>query len=330
MTNVAKNSCARHPVKVIVASPRGYCAGVHMAVTSLNLALDRFPPPVYVFHQIVHNRPLIEDFESRGVIFVEQLDEVPDGCVLLFSAHGVSPAVREESKRKRLRVIDATCPLVTKVHREANTFASQGYTVALIGHVGHDEVVGVQGEAPERIRVIENEADIAALPTDLQKVAYVTQTTLAVDDAAQLVTSLGARFPLLHGPAKDDICYATQNRQDAIKKLAAEVEVAIIIGSENSSNTLRLADVAACHGLRVHRIDNASEVREDWFDGVSSILVTAGASVPEFLVEDLLCWLRTHLEVEVSERIIERELQTFALPPGLICDEPPMRGIANA
>ncbi len=266
-------------MKVLLASPRGFCAGVNMAIESLDLALASLKPPIYVYHEIVHNKYVVEQFRGRGVTFVDDLVDVPVGATLLFSAHGVSPEIRRVARERRLRAIDATCPLVTKVHLEAIKYAKSGYTILLIGHEGHDEVIGTLGEAPEAIVLVETPEDVASLQVaDEQKVAYLTQTTLSVDDANRIIDRLRQRFPYIAAPPKDDICYATQNRQEAISILAGEADLAIVLGSQNSSNSQRLAELARERGIPAYLVDGPADLQAAWFDDAEIILVTAGAS----------------------------------------------------
>src|SRR5438034_3712236 len=264
-----------------------------MAIESLDRALELFGKPLYVYHEIVHNRPVVERFRKRGVIFVDDIAEIPAGATVLYSAHGVAPAIRAAASERRLRAIDATCPLVTKVHLEAVRFSKEGYTILLIGHEGHDEVVGTLGEAPTSIRLVQDEAEVAALqlPADA-KVAYLTQTTLSVDDAEVIITALRRRFPHIVGPSKDDICYATQNRQEAVKELVPEADVVVVLGSRNSSNSQRLAELAHSCGKRAYLIDGVREIEETWFRGDETVLVTAGASAPEEVVQECVEYLQ--------------------------------------
>lgn len=302
-------------MKVLLASPRGFCAGVNMAIESLDLALASLEPPIYVYHEIVHNKYVVEHFRGRGVTFVDTLDEVPVGSTLLFSAHGVSPEIRRIARDRKLRAIDATCPLVTKVHLEAIKYANAGYTILLIGHEGHDEVIGTMGEAPEAILLVESPEDVAKLEVaDERKVAYLTQTTLSVDDANRIISKLKERFPHIAAPPKDDICYATQNRQEAVSLLAREAELAIVLGSQNSSNSQRLAELARERGIRAHLVDGPGDLRPEWFDGVTTVLVTAGASAPETVVEACLDWLRERFNATVEPRSIREENVSFPLP----------------
>src|SRR5689334_21321401 len=268
-------------MKIILANPRGFCAGVNMAIECLERALEFFGPPLYVYHEIVHNKFVVDKFRRLGTVFVESLDEVPEGSPLLYSAHGVSPQIRDEARSRRLKAIDATCPLVTKVHLEAVKYASEGYTIILIGHEGHDEVIGTMGEAPERMILVETAEDVDRLTINPEKIAYLTQTTLSVDDANVVIAALRAKFPHIANPPKDDICYATQNRQEAIRELAPQADLVLVLGSQNSSNSRRLAEIANALGPHAHLIDGVSEIRPEWLDGVETVLITAGASAPE-------------------------------------------------
>jgi 4-hydroxy-3-methylbut-2-enyl diphosphate reductase len=302
-------------VRIILANPRGFCAGVNMAIESLERALELFGTPLYVYHEIVHNQPVVERFTQRGVVFVDQLSEVPDGSYLLYSAHGVSPAIREESRRRKLHAIDATCPLVTKVHLEAARFAQEGYTIILIGHEGHDEVIGTMGEAPQAIILVENAADVERLRLPPgTKLAYLTQTTLSVDDANVIIAALEKRFPHIIGPSKDDICYATQNRQEAVKELAQEADLVLVFGSQNSSNSLRLQEIAHWLGKPAYLIDDVDELQDAWFEGVETVLITAGASAPEDVVEDAVRYLQRRFGATVEGRTVREEHVRFPLP----------------
>ncbi len=301
-------------MKIILAAPRGFCAGVNMAVSSLERALEIHGAPVFVYHDIVHNNSIVEQFEKKGVVFVDDLYDVPEGSCLLFSAHGVSPAVREQAKRHQLLTIDATCPLVRKVHQEAARFSQQGYTVFLIGHAGHDEVVGTLGVVPG-IQLVESEQDVESLHAeDPAKTAYVMQTTLSVDDAMKIVDRLRGRFPNIVGPPKGDICYATQNRQQAIKELIGEADVVLVVGSPTSSNSVRLTEVARGHGCAAHLIDGPRDIREHWFSGEETVLITAGASAPESLVQQCVELLRERFGASVEERTTRDEHAYFPLP----------------
>jgi 4-hydroxy-3-methylbut-2-enyl diphosphate reductase len=302
-------------MKVLLASPRGFCAGVNMAIESLDLALASLAPPIYVYHEIVHNKYVVEQFRGRGVTFVDDLAEVPYGATLLFSAHGVSPEVRRTARERNLRAIDATCPLVTKVHLEAIKYARAGYTILLIGHEGHDEVIGTMGEAPEAIILVEKPEDVAGLKVaDESKVAYLTQTTLSVDDANRIISRLKERFPAIASPPKEDICYATQNRQEAVSILAGEADLAIVLGSQNSSNSQRLAELARERGVPAYLVDGPGDLKPEWFQGAHTVLVTAGASAPEQVVDSCLDWLRERFGATIEPRSIREENVSFPLP----------------
>lgn len=305
--------------RVVVAAPRGYCAGVDRAVITVERALDLYGPPVYVRKQIVHNRHVVEDLEARGAIFVEELTEVPEGATVVFSAHGVSPAVHAEAAERGLKTIDATCPLVTKVHNEARRFAGQGLQILLIGHAGHEEVEGTSGEAPEHITLVEHPQDVDALEVgDPGRVAWLSQTTLSVDETWETVSKLREKYPDLIDPPSDDICYATQNRQSAVKQIAATADLVIVVGSRNSSNSVRLVEVALEAGAKAsYRVDNAGEIDDAWLEGVESVGVTSGASVPDELVQGVLDHLQQRgYPAAVEERLTEENL-VFALPPEL-------------
>ena len=302
-------------MRLILANPRGFCAGVNMAIESLETAIAHFGTPIYVFHEIVHNRPIVEKFRKRGVVFVDGLGEVPDGKTVLFSAHGVSPAIRHEAAARNLTAIDATCPLVTKVHLEAIKYAREGYTIVLIGHEGHDEVIGTMGEAPAAIVLVEDAADVEALTFGPDvKLAFLTQTTLSVDETRGVIAALRAKFPQVVGPNKDDICYATQNRQEAVKDLVPEADVVVVLGSQNSSNSNRLAEIAKQNGKPAYLIDTAAELRREWFQGGDTVLVTAGASAPEDHVQDVVTWLCDAFAATVEHRTIREEHVNFPLP----------------
>jgi 4-hydroxy-3-methylbut-2-enyl diphosphate reductase len=302
-------------MKVLLVNPRGFCAGVHMAIDSLELALQAFGPPVYVYHEIVHNKYVVESFRDRGAVFVNRVEDIPERSNLLFSAHGVSPAVRQVAKDRKLRAIDATCPLVTKVHLEALRFANDGYTIVLIGHEGHDEVLGTMGEAPEAIVLVESEEDVdrLQLPDDV-RLAYLTQTTLSVDDANRIIDRMRQRFPQLVGPPKEDICYATQNRQEAVRWLVSESDLCLVLGSQNSSNSQRLREIAQESGVTSHLIDGREDLRDQWFDGVDCVLMTAGASAPETVLEQCLDYLRDRFDAQVEVRSLREEEVQFPLP----------------
>lgn len=306
-------------MKAIAIRPRGFCAGVDRAIDIVAEALELFPPPIYVRREIVHNKAVVEDFCARGVIFVDELDEVPESSVVIFSAHGVSPTVHAESRRRGLRVIDATCPLVTKVHLEVRRFVRQGYDIVLIGHQGHDEVLGTTGEAPEHIYLVGNTEDVSRLELpQVERLVYLTQTTLSVDETVEIVAALRQRFPRIVGPPKDDICYATQNRQEAVKAMLGEgVQLVLVLGSETSSNSKRLCEVARERGAQAHLIDGIQDIDASWLDGIQHVGVTAGASAPEHLVQEVLAWLRQR-GWPVEEREIIRENVEFALPPEIL------------
>ena len=300
--------------KVLLASPRGYCAGVERAVETVEKALDLYGPPVYVRKQIVHNLHVVRDLEARGAVFVDEETEVPEGATVVFSAHGVAPSVHANAAERRLQTIDATCPLVTKVHVQARRYAAEGYTVVLIGHAGHEEVVGTMGEAPDAIVLVESVADVDRLELGTAKVAYVTQTTLSVDETAEIITALRARFPAIHAPKREDICYATSNRQWAVKEMLSEIDLLLVIGSRNSSNSNRLVDVARDAGAASHLIDNEDQVREEWLEGVRVVGISSGASAPEELVERLVAFFRARGVDDVSEFEVLREDVRFMLP----------------
>jgi len=302
-------------MQVLLASPRGFCAGVNMAIEALELALQTLPTPIYVYHEIVHNKHVVHDFRDRGVVFVEDLAEVPEGSTLLFSAHGVSPEIRKLATDRNLRAIDATCPLVTKVHLEAIKYANQGFTIFLIGHEGHDEVIGTMGEAPEAIVLVETPESVDDLKiADEAKVAYLTQTTLSVDDANRIIERLKRRFPKIASPPKDDICYATQNRQEAVAVLADEVDLTLVLGSQNSSNSQRLAELSRERGIPAHLIDGPQDIDPTWFENVDTVLVTAGASAPEVVVEAVLDLLRSDFHATIEARSLREENVSFPLP----------------
>jgi 4-hydroxy-3-methylbut-2-enyl diphosphate reductase len=307
------------PRKVLLASPRGFCAGVVRAIDIVNLALERYGSPIYVRREIVHNKYVVNELRDKGTIFVNDLDEVPSGGHVIFSAHGVSPEVRAAATARNLHVIDATCPLVTKVHYEAVRYAREGYTIILIGHEDHDEVIGTTGEAPSAIRVIGSGDEVAHLDVpDPDRVAYLTQTTLSVDDTRDIIERLRARFPKVQGPSSEDICYATQNRQAAVLELAQQAEVILVVGSANSSNSCRLVEVAACAGVPAYLIDEAADIRSYWLNGVSVVGLTAGASAPEGLVERVLAYLCDLGFPDVSNVGSVVEDVEFALPPDLV------------
>jgi len=305
-------------MKIILAAPRGFCAGVNMAIECLELALRAFGRPVYVYHEIVHNKHVVDTFRERGAVFVDDLADVPEGANLLFSAHGVSPEIRRVARQRRLHAIDATCPLVTKVHLEALRFARAGYTIVLIGHEGHDEVIGTMGEAPEAILLVETAEDVDRLQLPPgTRLAYLTQTTLSVDDANRIIDRLRDRFPQIEGPPKEDICYATQNRQEAVRLLAADADVVLVLGSQNSSNSQRLRELAIDSGVPAHLIDGAHDIDDAWFQGQETVLVTAGASAPESVVQQCVDFLRARYGATVEQRAVRDEQVHFPLPRGL-------------
>ena len=305
-------------MKILMANPRGFCAGVNMAIECLERAIGFFGPPVYVYHEIVHNKYVVDRFSREGTVFVESLDEVPEGSPLLYSAHGVSPEIRAQARARRLLAIDATCPLVTKVHLEAIKYAKAGYTIVLIGHEGHDEVIGTMGEAPDQMVLVETAEDVDRLEiADPEKVAYLTQTTLSVDDANIVIAALRRKFPKIANPPKDDICYATQNRQEAVRELAARADVVLVLGSQNSSNSRRLAEIALSMGIPSHLIDGVSEIQSDWFDGVETVLITAGASAPENVVQECVEYLQNTYGATIEEAVVREENVHFPLPKSL-------------
>src|SRR3954447_13554155 len=302
--------------KLLLAAPRGYCAGVDRAVQTVERALELHGAPVYVRKEIVHNKHVVSQLRERGAIFVEELDDqIPEGAITVFSAHGVSPAVHADAERRSLQTIDATCPLVTKVHREVVKFAREGYTIVLIGHAGHEEVEGTMGEAPEHTVLVETESDVDALEVeDPTKVAYVSQTTLSVDETRAIIGRLRERFPGITGPRTDDICYATTNRQTAVKQMAAHCDLVLVIGSQNSSNSQRLIEVARDHGAAAHLIDNAGQVEESWLEGKRVVGISSGASAPEELVQRLVDFFRDRGVEDVSEFEVVQEDVRFMLP----------------
>jgi 4-hydroxy-3-methylbut-2-enyl diphosphate reductase len=303
--------------EILLAGPRGFCAGVERAIDIVELALAVCRPPVYVRREIVHNRHVVESLRAKGAVFVDELDEVPDDATVIFSAHGISPAVREEARRRGLRVIDATCPLVTKVHLEAVRYAREGYTIVLIGHEDHDEVIGTLGEAPERIVVIDSARAVERLEVpNPDKIAYLTQTTLSVDDTRDVIDALRRKFPRIVGPSRDDICYATQNRQAAVKRLAGDVDVLLVIGAANSSNANRLVEVARMAGTRAYLINDVNDIKPEWLADARRVGITAGASTPEVLVSEAVERLRGR-GVSVREVHVVEEDVRFALPQEL-------------
>ena len=301
--------------KILLAKPRGFCAGVERAIEIVELALAKAPGPVYVRKEIVHNPHVVKSLRAKGTIFVDELEEVPPGAMAIFSAHGVSPAIREQAAARRLHVIDAPCPLVTKVHVEAKRFANQGYTILLVGHEGHDEVVGTTGEAPQVIRLVQTVEDARRVQVpDPEKVAVITQTTLSVEDTRAIVAALRERFPKLVNPSKDDICYATQNRQNAVKAIAKDAEVILVIGAKNSSNSIRLTEVAESAGRKAYLINEAREINPEWLQGVRCVGVTSGASAPQHLVQEVVAYLKQRGATQVEERELVHEDVNFGLP----------------
>lgn len=315
----ATPSAADRPKRVLLAAPRGYCAGVDRAVIAVEKALEQYGAPVYVRHEIVHNKYVVQTLERKGAIFVDQATEVPPGNIVMFSAHGVAPTVHEEARRGRLATIDATCPLVTKVHKEAVRYANEDFDILLIGHEGHEEVIGTSGEAPDHIQLVDGPEDVAKVEVrDPSKVVWLSQTTLSVDETMETVDALKDKFPQLLSPPSDDICYATQNRQTAIKELAGQAELVIVVGSKNSSNSIRMVEVAKQAGVpAAHLVDFASEIDEAWLEGVTSVGLSSGASVPDVLVQEVLEWLaqRGYADVELVKTADEH--LTFSLPKEL-------------
>ena len=305
-------------MKVLLANPRGFCAGVNMAILCLDEAIKICGPNIYVYHEIVHNKYVVDRFSRQGVTFVNTIDEVPEGAFLLYSAHGVSPAIRALAKSRQLRTIDATCPLVTKVHLEAVRFAKQGYTIVLIGHEGHDEVIGTMGEAPDRMVLVDSpeEVDQLTFPPGT-KLAYLTQTTLSVAEANRVIQRLKERFPAIIGPPKEDICYATTNRQEAVGQLAPQADLVIVLGSQNSSNSQRLKEIAGEIGKPAYLIDTVAELQPGWLEGVQTVLITAGASAPEVVVQECVQFLVERFQAEVEEITIREEDVHFNLPKEL-------------
>ena len=306
------------PQRIILAKPRGFCAGVDRAIETVNAALTLYGAPIYVRKEIVHNRHVVDELRAKGAVFVEELAEVPDGATAVFSAHGVSPAVRQDAQQRRLRVIDATCPLVTKVHVEAGRFAREGCTIILIGHEGHDEVIGTMGEAPQAIRLVGSVAEATRIEVpDPSRVAVITQTTLSVDDTRDILEALKRRFPQLTLPPKDDICYATQNRQMAVKRIVKDADLVLVVGAQNSSNSLRLVEVAQQSGKPAHLIDSVQAIQPAWLEDVQTVGLTSGASAPEHLVQDVVRYLERMGARLVEEWDVVPESVNFGLPPEL-------------
>jgi 4-hydroxy-3-methylbut-2-enyl diphosphate reductase len=305
-------------MKILLASPRGFCAGVNMAIECLDVAIRMFGTDIYVYHEIVHNKYVVERFTRQGVTFVDSVADVPRGALLLYSAHGVSPEIRRQARERALRTIDATCPLVTKVHLEAIRFAEAGYHIVLIGHDGHDEVIGTMGEAPASITLVETADDVDRLdfPADA-KIAYLTQTTLSVEEAGLVIAALERRYPRIEAPPKDDICYATTNRQEAVAQLASQADLVLVLGSQNSSNSRRLQEIGQSFGKPAYLIDGAEELREEWFAAVETVLITAGASAPEIVVQDVIRYLEDRFGATMEEITTRQEHVAFPLPKEL-------------
>ena len=302
-------------MKIVLANPRGFCAGVNMAIQCLERAIEIFGSEIYVYHEIVHNRHVVDRFTRQGVCFIDSVDEVPEGGILIYSAHGVSPVIREAARDRNLQTIDATCPLVTKVHMEAIRYARDGFHIVLIGHEGHDEVIGTMGEAPESITLVETPEDVDRLPFSRDdRIAFLTQTTLSVEEASRVIERLRQRYPQIESPPKEDICYATTNRQEAVKRLAADAQFVIVLGSQNSSNSRRLMELACDEGCRACLIDGPKELELGWFDGIEHVLVTAGASAPEIVVQDCIEFLVQQFDATVEEVVIQEENVHFNLP----------------
>ena len=304
------------PLNLVLASPRGFCAGVDRAITIVEKALEMYGAPIYVQHEIVHNKHVVQRLRNEGAVFVENIDEIPEGSHAIFSAHGVSPEVRKRAEKRKLQVLDATCPLVTKVHREAQRYAQKEHTIILIGHHNHVEVKGTVGEAPEHIFVVGTVEEVSELKIpDEKKVGYITQTTLSLDDTAEIITALKERFPEIKGPAKDDICYATQNRQNAVKALSKEVDLVLVVGAQNSSNSVRLLEVAETTGVKARRIESAAELDPEWLKDVRNVGITAGASAPEDIVQGIVAEIsKMSSSSSVRDLEIVQEDVTFALP----------------
>ena len=303
-------------MELLLASPRGFCAGVERAIKIVDEALELLPHPIYVNHEIVHNSHVIEDFKSKGVIFVEGLEDVPNEATLIFNAHGVPPSLIRQAKDKKLKIIDATCPLVNKVHFEAIRYAKKGYNILLIGHNGHAEVIGIIGEAEDRIHVVENPEDVAKLTfTEKDKLAYITQTTLSIDDCKSIVDALVEKYPHIEAPKKSDICYATTNRQGAIKLVSKDADIVVVVGSKNSSNSNRLREVAENNGSKAYLVNCAEELKAEWFTENSTVGITAGASTPESIIQEVLSWLKKYFEVtSEKDAVTVEENEIFSLP----------------
>ncbi|HBL45016.1 4-hydroxy-3-methylbut-2-enyl diphosphate reductase [Gimesia sp.] len=302
-------------MKVILANPRGFCAGVNMAIECLEEVIRIFGSNVYVYHEIVHNKYVVNRFTEQGVTFVNTVSEVPENSILVFSAHGVSPVIRNEARERNIRTIDATCPLVTKVHTEAIKYADAGYHIILIGHEGHDEVIGTMGEAPESITLIETPEEVAALEfPEGARLAYLTQTTLSVEEASRVIRSLKEKYPEIESPPKEDICYATTNRQEAVSELVSRVDLVLVLGSQNSSNSKRLMEIGKTAGKPAYLVDGVEEVQPEWLQQAETVLITAGASAPEVVVEELIQFLETNYQAEIENAIVRKESVRFPLP----------------
>jgi len=305
-------------MKILLANPRGFCAGVNMAIEGVDRVLKLKGPPIYVYHEIVHNKHVVDRFIDQGVVFVNSIEEVPNGGTVVYSAHGVSPEIRNQSHGRSLVQVDATCPLVTKVHSEARSFAKNKYTIILIGHEDHDEVIGTLGEAPDVIRIVESPADVERLDTPMDhKIAYLTQTTLSIDDAQRIIDALRKKYPHIHSPKKEDICYATTNRQQAVMELAPKSDLVLVVGSKNSSNSLRLVEIAQNRGIKGYLVDDVSEINHDWLVGVNTLLLTAGASAPEDLVQAIIKLLQERYSATVEDCHVTEEDMHFELPYSL-------------
>jgi len=302
-------------MKILLANPRGFCAGVNMAIECLDDAIRRVGPNIYVYHEIVHNKYVVDRFTQQGVTFVDAVDEVPVGSILLFSAHGVSPEIRQIAKNRKLQTVDATCPLVTKVHLEAIRYARNGFHIILVGHEGHDEVIGTMGEVPESITLVETPSEVDSLSfSNNDKLAYLTQTTLSVDEASAVIGALKQRYPGIQSPRKEDICYATTNRQDAVKMLVGRADVLIVLGSQNSSNSRRLMEIGEQQGVLSRLVDGAGELQDEWFEKAETVVVTAGASAPQVVVQECVDYLTTRFGASLSEETIREENVHFSLP----------------
>ncbi|MCH2209754.1 MAG: 4-hydroxy-3-methylbut-2-enyl diphosphate reductase [Fuerstiella sp.] len=305
-------------MKILLANPRGFCAGVNMAIECLDDAIRRVGPNIYVYHEIVHNRYVVDRFTQQGVTFVDTIEEVPEGSILLFSAHGVSPEIRNRAKQRRLQTVDATCPLVTKVHLEAIRYARNNFHIILIGHQGHDEVIGTMGEAPQSITLVETAEEVDALTfEENDKLAYLTQTTLSVVEAQAVISTLKRRYPGIQSPPKEDICYATTNRQDAVEALVKQADVLIVLGSQNSSNSRRLMEIGAQRGVSSRLVDGAEDLRAAWFENAETVVVTAGASAPDIVVQECIAYLTEHFDATLSEETLREENVHFNLPRDL-------------